>query len=360
MTKAKITKKKVEATTPEPDSEIETLLCGNTVKVERIEWAWRGMLVRHAVNLVDGYKGVGKSTLLASMASAICRGRPLPGERKSKPAGRCLWIGSEESFAAAVLPRWVANEGRKEDILSLNSGATEGAGRLVLPDQSERLVALVRHYKIGVVVLDPYSACLSSAVDTRHEQQTRYYLESFARIAAEQRVTVLITRHFRKGNSGTALEQGLGSVAIVNVCRSVLRADRDQDNPSTCWLSCVSCNHGAAPGAIPYTLEPSTGDVFKLVFGTRKDRTIEDIRNGAEAAQDRDESADAKKLLTASLASGPVEAKTLLDEARRAGIGERTLRKAKAELRVISIRQSQGKGTPGTWKWKMPANPKGS
>jgi len=327
---------------------------GSQVKAEKISWDWPGMIVANALNLIDGHKGTGKSSVMATIAATLCAGRKLPESRAPGRKGSCLWFGSEEHFGAGIVGRWIANGCDKRTILTVRGDDSTGAGRLVLPHQEERLRQMVQVSGARTIVLDPYTALGDGMLDTRHEQSTRLYLESLARVAHEERVTVLLARHLRKGRSGSLLEHGLGSVAIPAVCRSVLRVERSPENPSICYLACVTGNHGAALGVVPYTLEERDGSVFVAKFGQRKDTELLEVLEGGEEPDERDALGDARKLLIEALKGGAVDAKTLLEEARKTGIGERTLRKVKAELRIVSKRVSAGKGVAANWRWQLP------
>lgn len=330
------------------------LVSGSEVKTERVAWDWPLMIVRNALNLFDGNKGCGKSSVMATLAVAMCNGKRLPESKSAGPKGACLWFGSEEYFGGSIVARWNANNGDRRQLYTVAVGGETGQGRLIMPFQEDRLREMVERVKCRVIVADPYTALGDVTLDTRHEQSTRLYLESLARVAHEMNVTVLLSRHLRKGRTGSLLDHGLGSVTIAAVCRSVLRVERDKQNPSTCYLACVSGNHGKAPGVVPYSLVETTDFVFTTKFGTRLDKEVEEVLEGGEEPDERDALADAKTLLSTALAGGPVSANVLLEESRKNGIGERTLRKAKAEMKVGSKRGKAGKGVAAEWKWHLP------
>jgi hypothetical protein len=331
------------------------LLSGHNAGRGGIAWDWPQMIVRNALNMVDGHKGTGKSSVMASVAAKLCGGERLPESKSSGPKGSCLWFGSEESFGASVVPRWAANGGDRRAIHTASDSLTAGGGRLTLPYQEERLREMVRRTRARVIVADPFTALADVTLSTRDDQGCRFYLESLARVAHSESVTVILCRHLRKGRSGGLLEHGLGSVAIAAVCRSILRVERDPVNPSVCYLACVQGNYGKAPGVVPYSLDPKPGSVFTVTFAKRIDRELEEVLDGDIEADERDALSDAKGLLRGALKGGAVDAKIILEEAKKNGIGERTLRKAKAELKVRSKRVSAGKGVPASWQWELPA-----
>lgn len=353
---AKKKKERTEDAADAPGSLAELgLLSGHNARGEGFAWDWPQMIVRNSLNLIDGKKAVGKSSVMASLAAKLCGGERLPEAKSAGPKGSCLWFGSEESFGGSVVPRWIANGGDKRAIHTVSDSSTAGGGRLVLPYQEDRLREIVRRTRARVLVADPFTSLADVTLSTRDDQGTRFYLESLVRIATQESVTVLLCRHLRKGTAGGLLEHGLGSVAIAAVARSVLRVERDPVDSSTCYFACVAGNYGKAPGVVPYSLEAKPGSVFTVKFGKRIDTELEEVLDGDISADERDTLGDAKGLLKAALKGGPVDAKALLDEAKKTGIGERTLRKAKSELKVVSKRISAGKGVPANWQWSLPA-----
>jgi hypothetical protein len=95
-----------------------------------------------------------------------------------------------------------------------------------------------------------------------------------------------------------------------------------------------------------------------VVWGTTIQGNAREILAEAEQTEDQagESSAldEALEFLRSTLASGPVHAKELFREARDAGHAERTLKRAKQALGVLSIKGSMS----GKWTWEMP--PKGA
>jgi hypothetical protein len=349
-------KKQTETETSDSESVSDDdigLVTGCQVKVKKITWLWPGMLIENAVNLIDGRKGSGKSSLIAKIAATVCSGKPLPESRRKIKKGKCLWIGREESFESAILPRWIAAGGSPSSIITLRNGTSDSQVSPSLPAYQELLTSLCQRNQVRMIVLDPFSGLNNGLLDMNNESQARAYLESLGALAESCEATAVVTRHFRKGRSGTALEMGLGSIAIVNVARCVLRADKNPDGSGVSYLTAVESNHGPAEGAFAYRIAvPDSGAACVQWLG-RRDVELRDILDGTEELHDKDERQDAITLLEKALKNGPRESTELIKEARSAGVGESTLRKAKAKLGVTSIRKGGTKGSPPCWVWKL-------
>ena len=341
----------------EPSGSLDELglVNGTQVRATRVTWDWPGMILRDALNLIDGSKGTGKSSLMATIATALCAGTRLPESKSSGPKGGCLWFGSEEGFGGSVLARWKANGGDAKQLHTVQNGSGDGPGRLIMPYQEDRMRSICLKVKARVMVLDPFTSLGDISLDTRNEGSVRLYLESLARVAADCRVTVLLARHLRKGRSGSLLEHGIGSVGVAAVCRSVLRVERDPSDSAICYIGSVATNSGFSAGVVPYSMVDTKEGVFVVKFGRRENTTLEEVIGNEHEPDERDALEDARRLLRAALKDGPVDAKVLLDECLKNGIGTRTLRSAKAELCIVSKRTGGGKGLVGKWTWQLPA-----
>jgi AAA domain len=54
----------------------------NQITVRPIDWLWRPWLARGVVSVIDGYPGVGKSTLMFDLIARVTTGRPMPFENR--------------------------------------------------------------------------------------------------------------------------------------------------------------------------------------------------------------------------------------------------------------------------------------
>jgi hypothetical protein len=61
-----------------------------------------------------------------------------------------------------------------------------------------------------------------------------------------------------------------------------------------------------------------------------------------------------REFLLDRLEAGPVPCDDILDEAKQNGISEKTLRRAKKDLRVVSRKGKMN----GEWTWELPPKPR--
>jgi len=301
-----------------------------------------------------GRKGTGKSSVAAALAADVSGGPRIKGGRP-RPLGHVLWYAAEEPTSTATQPR-LAEAGADLDQVSFlgvdRSGRLER--RLSLPGDLWALQRTVVDSGARLLVLDPWTGCLSSGLSLNDEQSLRTALEPLAALADATGCTVLLIGHVRKEGHGPALDQVLGGVAVVNISRSVLRCDTHPDRPERYLLSHVASNVGLAP-TLEFSIAGPVAGAGAVHWHGESALDAETLAEGIGDSGDRDESADARQLLRRRLDAGRVPAKEMLGEALAAGISQRTLRRAKAKLHVPSYRTRTGAGSVGYWEWGPPA-----
>jgi hypothetical protein len=327
---------------------------GSDVANVPLSWMWPHRLPSASLCLLEGKKGSGKSSIAAAICAAVTGGPRPPGWPEGRPRN-ALWSGAEESYSSVISPRLIhagcdpARFARPR--LKDERGRPK---RLSLPSMLDELRELLKQTDAGLLVLDPFSSLADPLIDLRQEQPARSYLEPLADLLWEMDCVALLTRHLRKGGAGDALDQGLGSVAVGNTARSVLRADTHPVHDGLHVLSLVACNATARPPSLIFRIEVES-DLGRVAWQGESNISADILAEGKATFADRDESRDARRLLRAMLAAGGRQAGDIAAEALAAGIQPRMLRRAKAELRVISERKSVGDKGNGCWLWLPPA-----
>lgn len=98
----------------------------------------------------------------------------------------------------------------------------------------------------GDFVHNRLRAAVGQSVNSYKDQDVRRILAPLAQVAEETGAAIVFTRHFRKGG-GAAEDAGGGSVGIGAACRSVLRVDKDPENPERLLLSSVKSSVSKKP-----------------------------------------------------------------------------------------------------------------
>jgi len=190
-------------------------------------------------------------------------------------------------------------------------------------------------------------AYVRSQADVYRANEVRAVLAPLAKLASQHGCAILAVRHINKAKGNRAIYAGQGSIDFTAAARSVLLAGSAPGDPAQHAVLHIKSNL-AAPGAgFGYRLEEGR---FLWTGETRL--TAGDLLSPDPTSDDLSGQDEAEQFLQDVLAAGPRPAQEILAEAKRAGIAERTLRRAKTRARVASKRVVAG--SEAEWLWSLP------
>jgi hypothetical protein len=315
-------------------------------------WLWPGAVPRGCLVLIEGRKCTGKSSVAAAVAAGLTGGPRLKNWCGPRQAP-VLWVASEDAWTSIVVPRLVAAEADLAHVARLSPIEKDGVKRkLVLPGDLPHLEAVLRSTGAQLLVLDPYISLCHPSLDCRIEQQARAYLEPLAELLDQLGVTGLLTRHVRKGAGGDTREAGLGSVAVGNVARSILRCDEHPYEPGKRVLTVVACNYGKRMVSQLYEIVSADNGEPRVKWLGDCALDADDVAEGRGSAAERDEWSDADTLIYSLVGEGSASVDSIRNEAEPAMISLRMLRRSKERLGVRSKRVPTATGW--AWEWTAP------
>ncbi len=329
------------------------------IEPENTRWAWKGLVPLGAVTLLAGRQGLGKSTLLASLAADLSQGR-LPGDLRGEAV--TVLTASYEDAAPQVASRLLAAGADSERVVELDMRQDGHPDLLSLPADLDLIADAAQEHGARVLMVDPLMAALPGRVDSHRDQDVRRALAPLGQLAEDADLAVLAVLHLRKGAAVEALDRVSGSVAFTAAARSVLafgRAAEEGEGPGRV-LAHAKSNLGPLAPSLAYRVEPATVQHHGLDISTVRlvlDGEC-DVRAGEllspPVAEDRIEVEVAAEWLADELANGEwQESREIKAGAKVAGIKERTLQRAMQRLGVEDDRE----GFPAISKWRLAVAP---
>ncbi len=340
-------------------------------------WLWSGRIPAGEVSILAGDGGLGKSTLAAWLAAKVTT-----GELRGLTGLRSAWVLLGEDDPARVLKlryRAAGCDMRRVGVIAsaTSSDGLRGDELLVLPEQMPQLAAQVARSKPELLIVDPLTAFLGGGVDAHRDGGQgglRAVLSPLQRLAHEHGTTILVLAHLNKG-SGPAGQRIAGSAGVRNAARNVLLlvphpdARDSGDDDGRRLLGHEKCNGGPTTGTLEVTItsapaiddaghalmldDGSAATTSLAIVGGDADVDYRDALAAASTAPTVDSPAggraEAEEFLREALAAGPVEARTLSAEAQVLGIADRTLKRARQALGVVSRKEGTG------WVLSLPA-----
>lgn len=211
----------------------------STFEIKRVRWLWEERVPIGELTLIPGREGVGKSILLANLASQITRGI-LRGEY----FGQCRSVGyvaSEDSWEHTIAPRLVAAGADMRMIYRLEvdelSGNSKGAP--VLPRDITGLREMAIETKMAVLMLDPIVSLVGEGYDTNRAPELRRVLQPLRDGAEHAEIGVIGLVHYNKSSGTDVSSKVAGSRAWMEVARAAMAVARmpseeeEDDDPGT-------------------------------------------------------------------------------------------------------------------------------
>jgi hypothetical protein len=197
--------------------------------------------------------------------------------------------------------------------------------------------------------MDPLTGYLGSTTNSWKDQDIRGALSPLVRMAEEEKIAVLAVRHLNKSSSSQSLYRGGGSIGFIGLARVGLLIAKDPEDENRRILAGVKSNLAPLPASLSYAIEDCRG-IPRIVWGGVTIHTADSLLALPSTPEERTAIDEAKDFILDILASGPVQANEIIREAKKAGIAEKTLHRAKKLLSVVSKKGLFKEG----WKWSLP------
>jgi putative DNA primase/helicase len=308
------------------------------VEPRPVEWFWHPYLPYGKISLVAGQMGQAKSLLTTWLAAHA--------------TGGVIMLSAEDDPADTIRPRLEA-AGAALDRIEIVTDATLNAAYLgdVCDDMGD----------VELITIDPVSAYMAAGVNSWKSQDVRLALEPIRQLAAVRRIAVVLVQHINRRSDGDPLARIADSAGIPQLARSVMiwgpdPSDPDGDHGSRKALTRAKGNLARNDGtSATFTIveRDVTGGLRAPALAQGEDARIaaDDVIADRETRSAREEASDWLKAL---LADGPVPAKDAQCKARDEGISDRTLRRARESLGVVTEQTREGDHI-ACWSWSLPA-----
>jgi hypothetical protein len=201
-----------------------------------------------------------------------------------------------------------------------------------------------------MVVIDPLMAYLGTETDSYRDQDIRRSLAPLAALARELEVAILLIRHLNKNGASNPLYRGGGSIGIIGAARSGLLVTKDPDDESKFVLSVTKTNIAKMPSSLSYSVKANPTDIPFIDWHGPSKHTASSIlsEQADSSAGDRSAVKEAEDFLNEYLKTGARDVPDIFKEARKAGIADKTLRRAKSRLGIRARKSSLKEG----WVWE--------
>jgi hypothetical protein len=291
--------------------------------------------------MISGVPGSGKTWIALAIAAALSRGRDPFTCEKLEPC-TVLYASMEHNSSEIILPRFVGLHGDPKRFAVLRGARSTASASLNLRDTSVIEDALQRTHA-RLVIIDSLDSC--SGLDLHQPTETLPLLEKLARLAERHHCCILFIRHLSKRGPGRPALRGLTEISAT--LRTEFLAGSSPDAPSQPALLQIKSNLGPLAPALSYTIDDAGSFYWTGLSRLTREDMLADRPTGAGLPQRK----FAGEWLREYLQNGSQTQGTIEIAAEREGVCIRTLRRAKFDLSVRSVKD----GIKGVWYWSLPA-----
>lgn len=317
------------------------------VQPREVDWFWKPYLAKGMLSMLSGDPGAGKTFVSLAIAASATVGQ-VPYTNEPRQPASVLYLSVENSAECVLRPRFDSLGGNPKRMVLLagsvrGSGADTERSAVWLSDLVLLRQALERT-SAELLVVDPIQSYLGKEVDAHRSNETRPVLDGLSRLAAEFRCCILLVRHLSKSQTGRAIHRGLGSIDLSGAVRTELLAGIAGDGSGRRALVQLKNTLGAFGDPLGYAIEESG---FRWTGPT--DLAADSLLASEMNTENPSALNEAQGFLRESLQHGSAKQVDLIAEARKLGISESTLKRAKAALGIVSRKD----GMHGGWIWVL-------
>ena len=313
--------------------ELVPMLCYEDIEQTSVEWLWFPYLPFGKLTIIQGNPGEGK-TYFAMMLTAACTNRKtFPNMEEIEPFN-VIYQTAEDGMGDTIKPRLVEAGADLSRVMVIDD--TEEA--LTLSD--DRIEKAIRQNQVRLLIIDPVQAFIGADVDMNRANEVRPVFRKLGMIAEKTGCAIVLIGHLNKSSGTQSTYRGLGSIDFQAAARSVLIVGRIKDEPEVRVVCHTKSSLAPEGKAIAFRLDKNNG--FEWIG--EYDISADELLNGEGKGQ---KTRKAKEFLLEILADGGMAQKKIEEEAEKLGIKKKTLRNAKMELGIDSIKRGN------QWYWML-------
>lgn len=307
------------------------------IEETEVEWLWEDRIAIGKLSLLAGQPGLGKTFCSLDIAAKVSTGQAFC-DGSVPPMGEVAILTCEDGSGDTIRPRLSAAGADLTKCFHIDG--VRGNDRTEFLSLKSHLAEIEGffdcHPDLRLFILDPISAFMGDKVDSHVNAQVRSVLGPLAELAERKRVALLGITHLSKGQA-KAINAIIGSIAFVAASRSAFLVAPDNDDEELRLFLPIKNNLAKCNG-LAFTITDgrcvwSEGEVMIAA---------DDLGDETETPRE-----EAKSWLEAKLSDRPMPAKWILNESRKDGISEKTLRRAGKELGVVHERIGEA------WVWRL-------
>lgn len=310
------------------------------IQVEKIEWLLYPFIPYGKVTIIQGDPGEGKTTLILQIIARLAAGEKIEVsanpdiEDSNITTINVIYQTAEDGLGDTIKPRLLAAGADCSKVLVIDDKD------MPLTMLDIRLEKAIQETNARLVVLDPIQGFLGADVDMHRANEIRPIMKHIAELAEKYHCAIILIGHMNKCSFGKSAYRGLGSIDFQAAARSVLIVGRIKDEPEIRVVCQTKSSLAPEAKSIAFRLSEDKG--FEWIG--EYDVTADDLLSGTAKGTKKQAALD---FLEEFLLNGAKPQTEIMELAKEKGFSEKTVRNAKDELKIKSMRRNN------QWYWSL-------
>lgn len=296
------------------------------IEVEDIEWLIYPFIPYGKITIIQGDPGEGKTTLVLQIIARLTKGEAIINEKAKQPIN-VIYQTAEDGLGDTIKPRLLSADADCSKVLVIDDKDTP------LTMRDVRLEQAIVETKAKLVVLDPIQGFLGADVDMHRANKIRPVMKHIAELADKYKCAIILIGHMNKCSMGKSTYRGLGSIDFQVAARSVLIVGRIKDEPEIRVVCQTKSSLAPEAKSIAFRLSKENG--FEWIG--EYDVTADDLLSGTAKGTKKQAAID---FLEEFVLNGAKPQTEIMKLAKEKGFSEKTVRNAKDELKIKSMRKN--------------------
>ena len=296
------------------------------VQSKEVNWLWCPYIPYGKITIIQGDPGEGKTTLVLQIIARLTKGEAIINEKAKQPIN-VIYQTAEDGLGDTIKPRLLSADADCSKVLVIDDKDTP------LTMRDVRLEQAIVETKAKLVVLDPIQGFLGADVDMHRANKIRPVMKHIAELADKYKCAIILIGHMNKCSMGKSTYRGLGSIDFQAAARSVLIVGRIKDEPEIRVVCQTKSSLAPEAKSIAFRLSKENG--FEWIG--EYDVTADDLLSGTAKGTKKQAAID---FLEEFVLNGAKPQTEIMKLAKEKGFSEKTVRNAKDELKIKSMRKN--------------------
>lgn len=201
----------------------------NDIELENVEWLWYPYIPLGKISFLSGDPGVGKSFITTFLTSVVSKGECFPFSATAVEKGKVIIQNGEDGAGDTIKKRLCAFQTNFNNVYMIDLKEHKENSRDLLLGDIKELDDLFNEIHPKLVIFDPITVFLGD-IDMNSATRVRSVLRPISRLAEKHNCSILFVIHRNKGISGVnQIYRMLGSIDLGGIARSIISVSKGKN-----------------------------------------------------------------------------------------------------------------------------------